>query len=285
VIVDAHHHFWDPDRAEYPWMTGEMAPIRRAFGPADLRPLLERSHVDRTVVVQTRSSMEETRELLATAAATDFVAGVVGWVDLTDPTVPELLGELREAPGGRYLVGIRHQVHDEDDPRWLLRPDVLRGLEGVAETGLTCDLLVRARELPAALAVARRFTHLRFVVDHLAKPAIASGADARWEEGMAPLAELPNVSCKLSGMVTEADWATWRPADLAPFVERVRAWFGDERLLFGSDWPVCLVAAGYDRVLTALREILGELPPASADAIFGGNAIRDYDLPVTREEG
>lgn len=284
MIVDAHHHFWDPDRAEYPWMSGDMASIRRAFGPADLRPLLERGHVDRTVVVQTRSSMDETRELLATAQATDFVAGVVGWVDLTDPTIPELLAELREGPGGRYLVGIRHQVHDEVDERWLLRPDVLRGLEGVAEAGLAYDLLVRPRELEAALAAARRFTHLTFVVDHIAKPAIASGADPRWEEGMAPLAELPNVSCKLSGMVTEADWATWRPADLAPFVDRVRGWFGDERLLFGSDWPVCLVAAGYDRVLSALREVLGDLPPASADAIFGGNAIRTYGLKIAGEE-
>jgi L-fuconolactonase len=283
VIVDAHHHFWDPGTAEYPWMTDEVAAIRRPFGPQDLRPLLEANGVDHTVLVQARSSLDETRELLTTAQFVDFVAGVVGWVDLTDPTLPELLAELREGPGGRYLAGVRHQVHDEEDPRWLLRPAVLRGLEAVADADLTYDLLVRPRELPAALAVARRFTHLTFVIDHMAKPAISQGADPAWEEGMAPFSELPNVSCKLSGMVTEADWASWTAADLTPFVQRVREWFGDERLIFGSDWPVCLLAASYDRVMGALLEALGDLTPAARTAVLGGNAVRVYRLDIPKE--
>lgn len=284
AVVDAHHHFWNPNLTEYPWMTDEMAAIRRPFGPDDLRPLLETAGVDHTVLVQTVSSVEETRSFLAVAEATDFVAGVVGWVDLTDPTVFEQLESLRAGAGGRFLAGIRHQVHDEEDPRWLLRPDVMRGLETVAEAGLAYDLLVRARELPAALAVVRRFPHLTFVIDHLGKPAIARGADGAWESATAELAGLDNVYCKLSGMVTEADWSSWRPSQLAPFVARAREWFGDERLLFGSDWPVCLLAAGYQRVLDALLEALGDIGPDARRAILGGNAIRAYRLPVSDQE-
>jgi L-fuconolactonase len=284
-VVDSHHHFWNPNVVEYPWMSDEMETIRRPFGPDDLRPLLEAAGVDCTVLVQTLSSTEETRSFLSLAEITDFVAGVVGWVDLTDPMVPELLEGLARVPGGRHLVGIRHQVHDEEDPRWLLRPDVMRGLEAVAEAGLTYDLLIRPRELPAALAVARRFTHLTFVVDHVGKPAIARGADPAWEKGMAGLAELDNIYCKLSGMVTEADWSSWRAEQLAPFVDRVREWFGDRRLMFGSDWPVCLLAAGYGQVLETLLGLLGGIAPDARQAILGGNAIRAYRLPALDQGG
>jgi len=270
VIVDAHHHFWDPARADYSWMTDELAPIRRAFGPDDLRPLLERRGIDRTVLVQTRSSVDETRELLATAAATDFVAGVVGWVDLAAPDVADALDALREGPDGRWLVGIRHQVHDEPDPDWLVRPDVLRGLRAVGEAGLAYDLLVRPRELPAALTAARALPDVRFVVDHCAKPRVRDGADPEWAERLEPLAGLPNVVCKLSGLVTEADWRRWTPADLGPILSRVLDWFGPERVLIGSDWPVCLLAGSYDQVLDAL-------PPLPAAAL-GGNAARVYRL-------
>ncbi|HEX4213401.1 MAG TPA: amidohydrolase family protein [Candidatus Dormibacteraeota bacterium] len=278
MIVDSHHHFWDTNRADYPWMTGEQAAIRRPFGPQDLRPALNEVGVDATVLVQTRSSEEETREFLQTAAETAFVAGVIGWIDLTDPTAPEHLEDLRRAPGGEWLVGVRHQVHDEEDDRWLLRPDVLRGLEAVADAGLVYDLLVKPRELPSALAVARRFTHLSFVVDHIAKPRIAAGPDPEWEEGMRPLADLENVTVKVSGMVTEAEWKSWKPADLAPFVQSVKGWFGPERLLFGSDWPVCLVAAEYSRVLSALLEALGDVTAGEREAILGENARRVYRL-------
>ncbi len=277
-MVDAHHHFWDPARAEYPWMTEALAPIRRPFGPEDLRPLLTRHGVDRTVLVQTRSSLEETREFLAVAAATDFIAGVVGWVDLTDPEVARVLAELRASPGGDKLVGVRHQVHDEPDPRWLLRADVRRGLAAVAASGLAYDLLVRTRELAAALRTVRDFPAMRFVIDHIAKPPIRSGDARAWAEAMAPFGACGNVFCKLSGMITEADWSAWRPDDLVPYVRRALGWFGAERLMFGSDWPVCLVAGSYGQVLDALLYALrGEADGARAE-ILGGTAVRCYRL-------
>jgi L-fuconolactonase len=273
VIVDAHHHFWDPALAEYPWLTDELAEIRRAFRPDDLRLLLAEQGVDRTVLVQTRSSIEETREFLATAAATDFVAGVVGWVDLTAPDVAAQLGSLLASPDGRWLAGIRHQVHDEPDPDWLLRDNVRRGLRAVGEAGLAYDLLVRPRELPAALLTARELPDVRFVIDHVAKPRIRAGDDPEWAERLAPFSDLANVHCKLSGLVTEADWERWRPDDLAPFVGRALAWFGPERVMFGSDWPVCLLAASYGEVLAALRAA-ADVPAAA----FGDNAARFYGL-------
>ncbi|HYU19375.1 MAG TPA: amidohydrolase family protein [Chloroflexota bacterium] len=278
VAVDAHQHFWDPGRAEYAWMTAELDPIRRRFGPEDLRPSLTATGIDLTVLVQTRSSLDETREFMATAAATDFVTGVVGWVDLASPAVADTLAELRAGPEGRMLVGIRHQVHDEPDKNWLLRPDVQRGLRAVRDAGLAYDLLVRTRELPAALQTARAFPDLFFVIDHIAKPLIRDGAIDEWAAAMAPFAELPHVSCKLSGMVTEADWRSWTPIDLAPYVGRVVEWFGEDRLMFGSDWPVCLLAASYEQVYDALRRALGDIPATAEARIFGQNAVRSYRL-------
>jgi L-fucono-1,5-lactonase len=278
LIVDAHQHFWDPGRADYPWMTAELAVIRRRFGPDDLAPLLRERGVDRTIVVQTQSSVEETRELLALAAATEFVAGVVGWVDLTSPSVAATIAELRRRPDGRYLVGVRHQVHDEDDPDWLLREDVQSGLAAVAEADLVYDLLGRPRELPAALETTRRLPELRFVIDHLAKPPIAAGELEPWAGRMAPFADLANVSCKLSGLVTEAEWSSWTRADLVPYVNRAEGWFGDERLLFGSDWPVCLLATSYGKVFDAYIDALGDLSRTARERIVGLNAVRVYGL-------
>jgi L-fuconolactonase len=278
VRVDAHHHFWDPARGSYPWMTDDLAKIRRPFGPADLAPLLRETGVDRTVVVQARMDVAETRDLLEVAAATDFVAGVVGWVDLTDDRVAGTLRELRASPVGAKLVGIRHQVHDEQDPAWLLRPEVRRGLTAVGDAGLAYDLLVRTRELPAALEIARLHPDLRLVVDHLAKPPIANGDDAGWAAALAPFADLGHVHCKLSGMVTEADWSGWRPEDLAPYVRQALDWFGPERCMFGSDWPVCLLAASYGQVLEALVYALGDIDEQSKAAVLGENAIRFYRL-------
>jgi L-fuconolactonase len=259
-------------------MTDDVAVIRRRFGPEDLRPLLAERDVDRTVLVQTRSSLEETREFLATAAITDFVAGVVGWVDLTDPAAGRTLRALQSSAGGTKLVGIRHQVHDEQDPDWLLRNDVRRGLQAVGDAGLAYDFLVRPRELPAALRTARDFPEMRFIIDHIAKPPIRSGDDRAWAEAMASAGGLGNVYCKLSGIVTEADWATWEPGVLVPYVRRVVGWFGVDRLMFGSDWPVCLLAGSYARVMDALLYCLGDLPAEAKTKIFGTNAIRCYRL-------
>jgi L-fuconolactonase len=259
-------------------MTDDLARIRRPFGPTDLAPLIHEVGVDRTVVVQARQDLAETRELLDIAATAGFVAGVVGWVDLAGERVAETLRELRASPAGAKLVGIRHQVHDEEDPAWLLRPEVQRGLTAVGEAGLAYDLLVRTRELPAALATARLHPDLRLVVDHLAKPPIATGEDAGWAAALAPFAGLGHVHCKLSGLVTEARWSGWTREDLAPYVTRALDWFGPERCMFGSDWPVCLLAASYAQVFEALTYALGDLDDWSRSAILGGNAARFYHL-------
>jgi L-fuconolactonase len=262
-------------------MTEELARVRRRFGPDDLRPLLTAQGIDRTVLVQTRSSLDETREFCATAAATDFIAGVVGWVDLTDPRISETLRALRGSPAGGTLVGVRHQVHDEAEPEWLLRDDVRRGLRSVGDVGLAYDLLVRTRELPAALRVAREFPQMRFVIDHIAKPPIRTGKMNGWAEAMAPFSDCDNVFCKLSGMITEADWSRWQPDDLVPYVRRVIGWFGEDRLMFGSDWPVCLLAGSYARVIDSLRDALGDIASLALAKIFGENAVRFYRLDET----
>jgi L-fuconolactonase len=281
VIVDSHQHFWDLERFDYPWMTEDLRPIRRSFGPADLEPLLAARGVQRTVIVQATSSAVETRYLLEIAAETDFVSGVVGWVDLADPDVFALVDDLRNGEGGDYLVGIRHQVHDEADPDWLLRDEVQRGLRKLTSADLAYDLLVRPRELPAAVRTARAQPGLRLVIDHIAKPSIREGELEEWARAMAPFAGLDNVYCKLSGMVTEADWNAWRPADLVAYVERVLDWFGEDRLMFGSDWPVCLLAASYGEVMDALDGALGSLGESARAKIFGGNAVAFYHLGET----
>ena len=271
MIVDAHHHFWDPAQADYPWMTDEVAPIRRRFGPEHLEPLLRRHGVDGTIVVQARMEPAETLELLEIADATPFVLGVVGWVDLTDADVTRVLRSFEVSK----LVGIRHQAHDEPDPSWLRRPDVQRGIRAVGEAGLAYDFLVRPRELPAALETARALPEVRFVVDHVAKPPIRSDLDPAWAEPLARLSELENIHCKLSGLVTEADWGSWRPADLVPYFAQALAWFGAERCMFGSDWPVCLLAADYGQVLDTVRAALS---PAQSDPVLGESAVRCYGL-------
>ncbi len=272
MIVDTHHHFWDPERRVYPWMGDDLASIRRPFGPGELRPLLEDNGVDLTVLVQTVSDLDETREFLETAASNEFVGGVVGWVDLTSPVVTETLASLVSD----LLVGIRHQVHDEPDPRWLLRADVQRGITAVGEAGLAVDLLVRTRELPAALETVRMHRDMSFVIDHAAKPRIAGGSwDSEWEKALAPFSDEGNVACKLSGLVTEADWRSWTPEQLEPYVRRVVGWFGSQRCMFGSDWPVCLLAAAYDQVLDTMQEIIG-----LDEQIFGQTALRVYGLPA-----
>ncbi|HTG40552.1 MAG TPA: amidohydrolase family protein [Methylomirabilota bacterium] len=277
--IDAHHHFWDPARRSYPWMVGDaLDPIRKPFGPADLVPELAAQGISGTVLVQTVSSLEETREFLALAASWEFIWGVVGWVDLTSAAIGDDLDALRDGPGGDRLVGIRHQVHDEADPDWLRRADVRRGLAAVQARGLRYDLLVRARELPAAADTVEAFPDLQFVLDHIAKPRIVDSEDPEWRKGMPALAVLPNVAVKLSGMVTEADWAAWTPADLRPFVDSVVDWFGVERLMFGSDWPVCLLAASYAGVVEGLTQALGVLSTGDEARIFGSNAVQVYGL-------
>jgi L-fuconolactonase len=279
VRVDAHHHLWDPARRAYPWME-EGWPIRRRFAVEDLDAAAGPCGFERTVVVQTVARVEETEEFLAVTAASPRVAGVVGWVDLTATDVADALAALASGPAGAALVGVRHQVHDEPDPDWLARRDVLRGLEAVAAAGLAYDLLVRERELPAALLAVQRLPQLSFVVDHLAKPRVREGVTEPWAARLALLARHQNVSCKVSGLVTEADWDGWSAAQLTPYVRHAVEAFGPERLLFGSDWPVCLLAASYAEVVGAAAEALegAGLDAGEREAVFGANALRTYGL-------
>jgi L-fucono-1,5-lactonase len=278
-MIDAHHHFWDPARYSYPWMQGDaLDPVRRPFGPADLRGELQRAGVTGTVLVQTLSSTAETREFLQIADSTAYVQGVVGWVDLTSPDVLNDLDALLEGEGGAWLVGIRHQVHDEPDPEWLCRDDVRRGLAAVQARDLAYDLLVRARELPAATKTVEAFPELQFVLDHIAKPRIVDGRDDLWTERMPALAALPNVAVKLSGMITEANWESWTSSDLRPFVGAVTDWFTLDRVMFGSDWPVCLLAGSYESMAAGLADALGGLSPSDMSRVYQENAMRAYTL-------
>ncbi|OPZ00458.1 amidohydrolase [Bradyrhizobium sacchari] len=279
MIIDAHQHFWDPARANYPWMEApELTPIRRAFGPANLAPLLKANGIDASIVVQCRSALEETEEFLRIAHATPSVIGVVGWADLTDGDLGDTLDRLRTLPGGDKLVGIRHQVHDELDADWLLREDVQQGLTAMFARDLTYDFLVRTRELPAAIATAQAFPQARFVLDHAAKPPIAGGGCDEWTNHIATLAACGNVWCKISGLATEAIWNDWDAERLFPFVAHAAKCFGEDRLIFGSDWPVCLLAGSYCEIKDALEACLARLGGQVREKAFGVNAMAAYRL-------
>ena len=276
--IDAHHNFWDPTSHDYPWLAESRASLRRPDGPDDLLPELSTEHMHGSVLVQTLPSTEETAELLAIAERAPFVRGVVGWVDLTADDVATRIDELRAGPGGELLVGLRHRVFDEPDPLWLRRPEVRRGLAAVQQAGLVFDLQVRTRELPAAAAVARAMPDLHFVLDHLACPPINSGDLSAWGRALLPLAGMPNVSAKLSGLVTEADWHTWSIDDLRHPVELAVDAFGPQRLMLASDWPTCLLAGAYSDAIDAVRYLLAELTRQEQDRIRGGTAVDVYDL-------
>jgi L-fuconolactonase len=274
-VTDAHHHLWDLSVRDQDWITGpELASLRRDFTLAELAPQAAAAGVGRSVLVQTVTVAEETPEFLALAASGDLVAGVVGWTDLTAPGIADTLAELRELPGGDALVGIRHQVQSEPDPQWLCRPEVLHGLAAVAAAGLAYDLLVQPHQLPAATAAARALPQLRFILDHLGKPPVAEGTSEPWATELRALATLPNTTAKLSGLVTEADWASWTVAGLRPWTDTALDAFGPSRLMFGSDWPVCLLAArsSYGEVLDTARALTADLSPDEQAEIFGRTA-------------
>jgi len=271
--ADAHHHLWNLEVRDQPWIDGRaLAPLRRSFGVEDLVEAAQ--GIDATVLVQTVTVPEETPELLALAAGEDLIAGVVGWVDLTAPDVADALAALER----EWLVGLRHQVQGEPDPRWLCRDDVRRGLRAVADAGLVYDLLTLPPQLPAAIETVRALDDLVFVVDHLSKPPIARGELEPWATHMRALAEHEHVVCKLSGMVTEADWAAWTIEDLRPYYETVLDAFGPSRLLFGSDWPVCTLAATYGEVVEAAEELTASLSSGERAQIFGETCRRTYTL-------
>jgi L-fuconolactonase len=280
MIVDAHHHLWRPERG-YRWLDEPgLAAIRRPFVPADLVAELAAAGVDRSVLVEGgRCDAAEAAEFLGYAADTPQIAGVVAWADVTDPDLGRTVAGYRRARGGDLLVGVRSQVQGEPDPDYLDRPDVRRGLSVLAAEGLAFDLVIRADQLPAAARAAAAVPDVRLVLDHLGKPRIDEGAVglARWRDPLSALAERPNVTAKLSGLVTEAG-PGWSAAALRPFVGHAVDRFGPQRLMFGSDWPVCLLVADYAAVRAALEAALPDLPAAHRAEIFGGTAARVYGL-------
>lgn len=281
TVVDAHHHLWGADQG-YTWLDEPaLAPIRHTFGPGDLAAAVEGSGVARTVLVEGgRCDTAEAELLLGYARTSPLIAGVVAWADPEDPALADTIAGYRALPGGERLAGIRAQVQGESDPGYLDRAGVRRGLRTIAAAGLPFDLVLRADQLTAAARLAGDLPEVSFVLDHLGKPPIVEGAAgfARWRGPLAALAAHPNVTAKLSGLVTEADWSAWTVGDLCPYVAVAVDAFGPDRVMFGSDWPVCLLAASYERVKDALADALPPLSPAERDAVFGGTALRTYDL-------
>jgi L-fuconolactonase len=273
--IDAHQHFWAYDPHEYGWIDDAMASLRHDFLPADLRRELERAGFQGCVVVQARQSLEETRWLLELAERAPFILGVVGWADLRSPHVRSQLEEFAANP---KLVGVRHVVQSEPDDRFLLQPEFLRGISLLEEFDLAYDILIYARHLPVAAEFVGRFPRQRFVLDHLAKPPIKSGDLRSWARGIRELAQAPNVFAKLSGLVTEADWQNWKPEHITPCLDVAFECFGPSRLMVGSDWPVCTVAASYSGVIDIVMDYLSKSTNEVRDAVLGGNAQRFWRL-------
>ncbi len=275
VRIDAHHHFWMYNVQEYDWIGPEMGRLRRDFGPEDLKPELRAAGVAGVVTVQARQNLEETRWLLSLAEQHPFMHGVVGWVSLVSPTVEEELDSLISHPRFR---GVRHVLQGEPDDRFMLREDFNRGIAALRRFGLAYDILIYERHLPQTITLVDRHPDQVFVLDHLAKPRVGAGDDALWRRHIGELARRPNVYCKLSGLVTEADWRAWTPGQLKPYIDAVLEAFGPRRLMFGSDWPVCLVAAEYRRWHEVVRGAIAELSPDEQDRVLGGAAIEAYRL-------
>jgi L-fuconolactonase len=273
--LDSHHHFWIYRESEYGWIGEGMETIRRDFTPSDLAPLLRRNGFGGSILVQVRQSLEETESFLRIAEDNDFVRGVVGWVDLRSARVQADLERFSEHP---RFVGVRHVVQDEPDDRFLLRDDFLRGVGLLKEFDLAYDILVYHRHLPAVLEFVARFPEQRLVLDHIGKPAIARGELEPWASAIRKLGRFENLHCKLSGMVTEATWKGWKRADFLPYLDVVLEAFGPGRLLIGSDWPVCLLAASYDEVIEITTDFIESLSSSEKEAILGGNAAALYDL-------
>lgn len=273
--IDAHQHFWRYSPSEFEWIDDSMAILRRDFLPEDLELELKSTGFHGSVAVQASQTVEETHWLLELAGRSPRILGVVGWIDLRSPDIRSQLKILARNP---RLVGIRHIVQSEPDDRFLMQPDFLRGISILEEFDLAYDILIYPKHLTVAAEFVERFPRQRFVLDHLAKPAIKSGNIDSWAQGISRLATFPNVFCKLSGLVTEADWQHWTTEQITPFLDAAFASFGPDRLMIGSDWPVCLVAASYTRALEVVKVYLLQKSPECQDRVLGGNAQRFWRL-------
>jgi L-fuconolactonase len=277
MIIDSHQHFWQLSQPfDYGWLTEpQHQPICRDYLPADLKPHLDSVGIDRTVLVQTQHDLQETRWALQLAEENDFIAGVVGWINLRSEACEDPLLEFKSQP---KFVGIRHIVQDEPDENFIIRPDFLRGLKVLEKHQVPYDILTYPQHLKHAAILGRELPELPMVIDHLSKPKIKAGLFEDWNTELKAAAQFPNIVCKLSGMVTEADWQNWKPADLKPYVETALEAFGPERCMFGSDWPVLELAGTYEQIHQALTEVLGPISDTERDQIFGRTAEAFYRL-------
>jgi L-fuconolactonase len=275
--IDTHQHFWRYNNREYDWMGPNMISLKRDFLPADLAPLLKETGIDGTIAVQARQCIEETEFLLRLGDENHFIKGVVGWVDLCSPQLPVQLEQLCWHP---KLRGVRHVVHDELDDEFMLRDDFIRGIDRLKRYGLTYDLLLFPQHLPVACKLVARFQEQTFVLDHIAKPSIKDSTIEPWADDLRKLAAFGNVSCKISGMVTEASWDNWKVEHFRPYMEIVLEAFGPRRIMLGSDWPVCTLAGGYDQVIEIAADFLRQLTPDEQAAIWTDNPKRIYGILV-----
>jgi L-fuconolactonase len=281
IRIDSHQHFWRYTPFEYSWISDAMTVLKRDFLPDDLAPLLHANGIDGSIVVQARQTLEETHWLLELAASHPTVKGVVGWVDLCSPKLDH---QLEELVPNRRLVGLRHVLQDEPEDDFMLRPEFQRGISRLAEHGLVYDILIYPRHLPLAARLVRTFPNQQFVLDHLAKPLIAEGQIEPWSRDLRELARCPNVACKLSGMVTEARWNAWRREDFRPYLDVALEAFGPERLMIGSDWPVCTLSGDYGSVMAIGMDYIQPLSASERASILGGACARIYRIGTVSQE-
>lgn len=273
--IDSHQHFWKYDPVRDSWITDEMAAIKRDFTPLDIQFVLERNGFGGTVAVQASESDEETNYLVRLSKEYPFIKGVVGWVDLQAADIEHRLESYKDV---KVLKGFRHVVEGEEDPDFLIRPAILNGLKALAKFGYTYDLLIRPRHYQATLTCVSQNPELQFVLDHIAKPPIKSREFDEWATFIDALSVFPNVACKVSGLATEADWTGWKLDDFKQYLTHIFARFGTERIMYGSDWPVCLLAASYEESIAIVEDKLDQFTEIERNAFWAGNAIRVYNL-------
>ena len=277
--IDSHHHIWDLSVRDQGWITGEtLQPIRRNFSMADLREAIFGSAIDKTVLVQTITDFDETPELLAIADNDELVAGVVGWLQIDAPDAIEHLHQYLDLPGANYLKGIRDIAQDHLDPNYLARDASIRNVRKLGELGITFDLLTKVPEFPAAIKLVRSCPDVQFVMDHISKPNISKAEMQPWRNLISELASLPNVVCKISGLVTEANWNNWEVKDFQPYVDHLIEIFSPSRLMFGSDWPVATLAASYSEVVELAESLTVGLSPSENESFWSKTAIHAYNL-------
>lgn len=275
MVIDTHQHFWVYDQKRHGWIDDNMKRIRRDFFPEDLDPVLKQNNVDGCIAVQADQTEEENKFLLGLAEKNDFIKGIIGWVDFRSEDIEQKLGYYSEL---EIMKGFRHIVQGEADHNFLLRPDFLNGISKLEKYGFVYEILVFPHQLGAVLEFVKRFPNQKFVIDHLAKPYIKDGFSAGWKVMMKEIAKCENVYCKISGMITEADYRTWNYEQLKPYIEVVLEYFGPERLMFGSDWPVCLVAGKYNEVREIAEKAVSGLSSSEQKAFWGENAVQFYNL-------